>query len=278
MAKVSLSYPDTWLTISISVLDRATAIVSFTWTMTEVDSTRVYKYDFTEVANTDYVYVATCTGYNNMTGTIYYTSSSGWLTTEEHDRLFTLPTSAGGGLSSQSIKTAIGNSNRELEKKIETEHEKTREIIIRENNSNIDSAKNNIIDTIESIETAESVLEEKEAKKAIKILTILDKKISGYIDSEMSDKEELGAIAKQFSKIEMEEVMKEKQKEIEHKKMMEEKQKMEEEEDKKLLEEIKLEFIKAEEKDKEEKRKELEKELEETLKEAEELKKELKTI
>lgn len=110
------------------------------------------------------------------------------------------------------------------------------------------------------------------------MLTTLDKKVSGYIDSEMSDKEELGAIAKQFSKLEMEEAMREKQKEIEHKKMMEEEKKKEEEEEKKLLEEIKLEFIKAEEKEKEEKRKELEKELEETLKEAEELKKELKTI
>ena len=144
--------------------------------------------------------------------------------------------------------------------------------------SHIDLAKTDIIDTIESIEIPESKLEEKEAKKAVKLLTTLDKKVSGYIDSEMSDKEELGAIAKQFSKLEMEDAMKEKEKEMEHKKKKEEEEKMEAEQDKKLLEEIKKEFDKRDEMEKEEKRKELKKELEETLKEAEEIKKELKTI
>lgn len=149
---------------------------------------------------------------------------------------------------------------------------------INEIKSHIDLAKNEVITTIESIEIPEVKVEEKEAKKAIKLLTTLDKKVSGYIDSEMSDKEELGAIAKQFSKLEMEDAMKEKEKEMEHKRIIQEKERMEAEQDEKLLEEIKSEFDRADEKEKEEKRKELEKELEETLKEAEEIKKELKTI
>lgn len=39
--------------------------------MTEVDSSKVYKYDFTEVPEIDYVYVATVTGYSDMSGTVY---------------------------------------------------------------------------------------------------------------------------------------------------------------------------------------------------------------
>lgn len=110
------------------------------------------------------------------------------------------------------------------------------------------------------------------------MLTTLDKKVSGYIDSEMSDKEELGAIAREFTRLEMADAMKEKEKEIEHKKRKEEEEKMEAEQDEKLLEEIKAEFAKADEKEKEDKRKELEKELEEIEKEKQEIEKELKSI
>jgi len=54
--------------------------------MTEIS--KLYKYDFVEVAWIDYIYVATCTGYDDMTGVIYSESTtSGGLTTEEHDKL-----------------------------------------------------------------------------------------------------------------------------------------------------------------------------------------------
>lgn len=86
MAKISLSYPDTWLTISISVKNRDTWIEEFSGVMTEIS--KLYKYDFVEVAWIDYIYVATCTGYDDMTGVIYSESTtSGGLTTEEHDKL-----------------------------------------------------------------------------------------------------------------------------------------------------------------------------------------------
>jgi len=39
--------------------------------MTEVWTSKVYTYDFVEVVNTDYVYVATVTGYSTMSGIIY---------------------------------------------------------------------------------------------------------------------------------------------------------------------------------------------------------------
>lgn len=152
------------------------------------------------------------------------------------------------------------------------------QIDLSEIKSHIDIAKTDIIDTIDSIEIPESKLEEKEAKKALKIVTSIDKKLSIYIDSEMSDKEELGAIAREFNRLEMEDSMKEKQKEMEHKKMIEEKERMEKEQDEKLLEEIKKEFDIQDEKEKEEERKELEKELEEKKKEVTEIEKELKTL
>jgi len=89
MAKLSLSYPETWLTISISLKDRDTWIEEFSGVMTEVS--KVYKYDFVEVAWIDYIYVATCTGYDDMTGVIYTESTTSWgLTTEEHDKLMNI--------------------------------------------------------------------------------------------------------------------------------------------------------------------------------------------
>ena len=85
MAKISLSYPSTWLSISISVKNRATWVEAFNWSMTEVGSTWVYIYDFTEVINTDYVYTATVSGYSNMSGTLY--RDGGGLTTTQDAEL-----------------------------------------------------------------------------------------------------------------------------------------------------------------------------------------------
>lgn len=85
MAKISLSYPDTWLTISISVKNRDTWVEVFSDTMTEVGTTKVYTYDFTEVVNTDYIYVATVSGYSDMSWVIY--RDGWWLTTEQVTQL-----------------------------------------------------------------------------------------------------------------------------------------------------------------------------------------------
>lgn len=71
MAKISLAYPDSWLTIYISVKNRDTWVEVFTGLMTEVGTTAVYKYDFKEQPLTDYAYVATTTGYNDMNWVIY---------------------------------------------------------------------------------------------------------------------------------------------------------------------------------------------------------------
>lgn len=147
-------------------------------------------------------------------------------------------------------------------------------MIVTENNdtnSHIELAKSNVIDTIKEIEIPESKLEEKETKKAIKLITTLDKKLTSYIESETKEKEEIGTIAREFTRIEMEDEKKKKEKELNEKKM-------EEESDKKLLEEIQKEFDSQEEQEKEEKKKELEKELEETLKEVKEIEQELNSI
>ena len=79
MAKISLSYPDTWLTINISVRNRDTGIEDFSWVMDEVDGT--YKYDFVEEPNTDYVYTAICATYSDLRWTIY--RDGGGLTIEQ---------------------------------------------------------------------------------------------------------------------------------------------------------------------------------------------------
>ena len=131
---------------------------------------------------------------------------------------------------------------------------------------------------LDAIDIPEVTFEEKEAKKLVKSLEKLDKKVSTYIESEKKEKDEIGAIASEFTRLEIEDAKNEKEKEIEKKRKEEEERKIEEENDKKLLEEIKAEFNTQEEQEKEEKKKELEKELEETLKEADEIKKELKTL
>ena len=155
------------------------------------------------------------------------------LTTAQNDQLFAIWRSmwGGGWFNLSGVTGSITNLSKQITKQIS----ELPQLDINEIKSHIDIAKDQVITTIESIEQAEFVQEEKEAKKAIKLLTTLDKKVSSYIDSEMKDKEELGAISKEFTKLEMEDAKREKEKEMEHKKMMEEKEKMEKEEDDKLL-------------------------------------------
>lgn len=177
-------------------------------------------------------------------------------------------------INTSGITGSIANMQKAITKQI-SEIPKTD---LSEIKSHIDVAKDDILNKIEDIEIPEAILEEKEAKKAIKLIQNVDKKLTGYIDTEMKEKEQLGAIAREFNRLELEDSIKEKEKEMEHKKMMEEKAKMEAEQDQKLLEEIKKEFDLQEEQEKEEKRKELEKELEEIEKEKKEIEKELKSI
>lgn len=187
----------------------------------------------------------------------------------------------GGSINISGIQATIRNSydkiSTEFDKKLIEMREEIRNEF-NETNSHIDIAKTDVIDTIKAIEIPENVFEEKEAKKLAKTVEKLDKKLTSYIDSEMNEKDELSAIAREFTRLEMEDAKKEKEKEIEHKKMMEEKQKMEEEEDKKIMELIKQEFETQEEQEKEEKRKELEKEIEEIEKEKKEKEKELNSL
>lgn len=198
----------------------------------------------------------------------YSCSDSSYITSV--DKLYIPSSSVWGGWGSiniSGIQTSIRNSRDSIVEEIGkfTESFKSQ---FNETNSYIEIAKEEINDKIESIEIPEAILEEKEAKKALKIVTSIDKKLSGYIESEMEKEDDN---SKEFIKQQIDEIMKDK-KEKEEAKMKEE------EEDKKILEEIKAEFDKQDEEEKAEKKKELEKELEETLKEAEEIKKELKTL
>jgi len=228
--------------------------------MSEIWTTWVYKFNFSESVNTDYVYVATCPWYNNIGWVVYQdelTRLSGWW---------------GGSIQLSWVDTKLAKIIEELTKEAPETPEKE-----------IDFTP--ILDKIDSIEIPETKLEEKEAKKALKLIEKLSKDFTSYIDKEMSEKEQLGAITREFTRIEMEHNEKKmkheeemRQKEIEDKKREEEEKKMEEENDKKLLEEIKSEFDKLEEEDKAEKKKELEMELKEMEKEMKEKEKELKKL
>lgn len=200
MAKLSLSYPETWLTISISLKDRDTWIEEFSGVMTEVS--KVYKYDFVEVAWIDYIYVATCTGYDDMTGVIYAESTtSGGLTTEEHNKLFSLENSTGGGgFSSQAIQTSISNAKKAIMDRID-EIKPTDlsgiENTLNEISSQNDIAKWEIIDTIKEteIEVSSDIIRKSKELEASNVKTRnLVRQKTEKIDknvSKLSDRQEL---------------------------------------------------------------------------------------
>ncbi len=200
MAKLSLSYPETWLTISIYIKDRDTWIEEFSGVMTEVS--KVYKYDFVEVAWIDYIYIASCTGYDDMTGVIYAESTtSGWLTTEEHTKLFSLENSTGGGgFSSQAIQTSISNAKKAIMDRID-EIKPTDlsgiENTLNETNSHIDIAKEEIIDTIKEteIEVCSDIIRkskdlEKSNVKTRNLVRQKTEKINKKLDKDEKDEKE----------------------------------------------------------------------------------------
>lgn len=187
----------------------------------------------------------------------------------------------GGGYASQAIQSSVSTLGKRIEKKIEDEHTLTREFIARENNethSHIDLAKEATIAKIEGIDIPESILEEKEAKKALKIVTSIDKKLSGYIDSELKEKDELGALARDFTRMELKDRKAEKE-QMKQEKIQEAADKeKEKEQDTKELELIKSEFDKQEEQYKIEQKKEIEQEIKAKEQEVAELEKELKKL
>ena len=200
MAKLSLSYPETWLTISIYIKYRDTWIEEFSGVMTEVS--KVYKYDFVEVAWIDYIYIASCTGYDDMTGVIYAESTtSGWLTTEEHEKLFSLENSTGGGgFSSQAIQTSISNAKKAIMDRIDEINPTDLsgiENTLNETNSHIDIAKEEIIDTIKEteIEVCSDIIRkskdlEKSNVKTRNLVRQKTEKINKKLDKDEKDEKE----------------------------------------------------------------------------------------
>ena len=183
----------------------------------------------------------------------------------------------GFSINYQALNNHVTNKTRELRDYIDTKINELPQVDL----SEIKEA----IDNIEIPEVPEFTYEEKEAKKAIKMLTTVEKKLSSYIDSEMKEKEEIMAISKELNKLDMEDTMEEKRREIEHKNKMEKEMKEkeiemkeEEEENKKIAELLNAEFDKLEEEDRIEKKKELESELKEKEMEVKEIQKELKSL
>ena len=121
-------------------------------------------------------------------------------------------------------------------------------------------------------------LQEQISKKDKELLEL--KNQSEIILAEKLNKKEaeIMEITSELNKLDMEDAMEEKKKEMKHKQEMERKKKEEEEENKKIVELLNAEFDKMEEEDRIEKKKELEKELEEMDKEMKEIEMEKKEI
>ena len=81
MAKITLSWIPTWITVSFVIINNTTEVVDFSWVWNEIASSGSYVYTFTEAATTDYTYVATFSIWwvaKTMSWVIYQDSASGW--------------------------------------------------------------------------------------------------------------------------------------------------------------------------------------------------------
>ena len=92
MAKITLSWIPTWLTVSFILINNTTEVVDFSWVGNEIATSGSYVYTFTEAATTDYTYVATfAIGWvtKTMSGVIYQDSAAwwGWLTAPQAAQL-----------------------------------------------------------------------------------------------------------------------------------------------------------------------------------------------
>lgn len=108
MASITISFPESGLLVDISVRNRATGSLDFSGIMENIPTlpdiwpTKLYTFEFTEVADTDYIFTATAPGWYEIDGTMYRDTASGWsgwwLTTEEHDHLMSLSQYSGWGI------------------------------------------------------------------------------------------------------------------------------------------------------------------------------------
>ncbi len=76
MAKITITYPESWLEVSISVKDRITWVEAFSWVMDE--AWWVYNYDFIEEPLTDYIYTATTPWYDDVNNVVWQETITSW--------------------------------------------------------------------------------------------------------------------------------------------------------------------------------------------------------
>lgn len=78
MSKIKAIYPDSWLTVTFNVWNDTTWLVDFTWPWVEVDNTWAYIFSFTEVAMTDYTWIASSTWYSDVKWSLFASTTIGW--------------------------------------------------------------------------------------------------------------------------------------------------------------------------------------------------------
>lgn len=72
MHKISITYPQSWLSPTISIVNKTTGIEDFSWNMVEIGTTKSYWYEFTEVKDVDYVFTISEEWYDDVVDTLYY--------------------------------------------------------------------------------------------------------------------------------------------------------------------------------------------------------------
>lgn len=228
MGKITLTYPDTWLTISI-VVKKRDWWVAHSGNMREISSW-VYVYDFAEVWGTDYIYTASCTWYNDMSGVLYFddTGSYWWFSLnystinnhttkkikeakeELEKKIDEIPKVSLDNLESwldetrselllaqEGIITRIKETEINLWDEIKEENTKTRELITKKTDKVVKFATKQL-DTMERIEK-EIEDTENEIKEEFERIESEEKEISDLFDEYDKDEEE---IRSEFEKLE----------------------------------------------------------------------------
>lgn len=225
MSLITVAYPESWLSWTISIVNIATEVEDFSGEITEIWTTKVYKYEFTEVVWESYVFIVTVPWYDEYVDSIIYevSGSGGGLTIDERERLFSLPTSVGWVWIGNNVLKKINEAKDEIIAKIEEIPQVSLvniENILNETNSHITLATDDILNTIKESETeiCSDIIRSKKEIKEDNVSTRqlvrqktekLDKNISKLVDRQiLTDKtieDEADSIEEELEQIYMQE-------------------------------------------------------------------------
>lgn len=71
MYKISITYPESWLTVNVSVHVKWSGVIDNSWVAIETWTTKTYIYEFNGDSMLDYVYVSSVTWYDDISWSVF---------------------------------------------------------------------------------------------------------------------------------------------------------------------------------------------------------------